>query len=106
MRKAHYPNRYSEKVTGLSSVQPTAWDNRNQSMNASTDNDLQSPVPEIPALSPFDRFNQTLASNVHPADWINPTKDGDADLLQHVLLASRTSCHWEGNEYSQAGKHA
>ncbi len=48
----------------------------------------------------------TLSSSVAAADWINPTKDGDADFLQHVLLASRTSCHWEGNEYSQAGNHA
>ena len=48
----------------------------------------------------------TLSSSVAAADWINPTKDGDADLLQHVLLASRKSCHWEGNEYSQAGNHA
>jgi len=48
----------------------------------------------------------TLSSSVAAADWINPTKDGDADLLQHVLLASRRSCHWEGNEYSQAGNHS
>lgn len=48
----------------------------------------------------------TVSSSVAAADWINPTKDGDADLLQHVLLASRTSCHWEGNEYSQAGNHS
>ena len=48
----------------------------------------------------------TLSSSVAAADWINPTMDGDADLLQHVLLASRTSCHWEGNEYSQAGNHS
>jgi alpha-mannosidase len=48
----------------------------------------------------------TVSSSVAAADWINPKKDGDADLLQHVLLASRTSCHWEGNEYSQAGNHA
>ncbi|MCG8578594.1 MAG: glycosyl hydrolase-related protein, partial [Bacteroidales bacterium] len=48
----------------------------------------------------------TLSSSVAAADWINPTKDGDANLLQHVLLASRTSCHWEGNEYSQAGSHS
>ncbi|MCT4587598.1 MAG: glycosyl hydrolase-related protein [Carboxylicivirga sp.] len=47
----------------------------------------------------------TLSSSVAAADWINPATNGDADLLQHVLLASRTSCHWEGNEYSQAGNH-
>jgi alpha-mannosidase len=48
----------------------------------------------------------TVSSSVAAADWINPAQEGDADLLQHVLLASRTSCHWEGNEYSQAGNHA
>jgi alpha-mannosidase len=48
----------------------------------------------------------TVSSSVAAADWINPAQPGDRDLLQHVLLASRTSCHWEGNEYSQAGNHA
>ena len=48
----------------------------------------------------------TLSSSVAAADWINPTLDGDADLLQHVLLASRRSCHMAGNEYSQAGNHS
>ncbi len=48
----------------------------------------------------------TVSSSVAAADWINPTVDGDSDLLQHVLLASRTSCHSAGNEYSQAGNHA
>jgi len=52
-----------------------------------------------------DKIAITLSSSVAAADWINPTRDGDADLLQHVLLASRKSCHWEGNEYSQAGNH-
>jgi alpha-mannosidase len=48
----------------------------------------------------------TLSSSVAAADWIDPTshKEGKA-VLQHILLASRTSCHWEGNEYSQAGNH-
>jgi alpha-mannosidase len=48
----------------------------------------------------------TLSSSVAAADWINPTRDGDADLLQHVMLASRRSCHGSGNEYTQAGRHA
>ncbi|WP_072992147.1 glycoside hydrolase family 38 N-terminal domain-containing protein [Pseudozobellia thermophila] len=48
----------------------------------------------------------TLSSSVSAADWINPTApDSDKSVLQHLLLASRTSCHWEGNEYSQAGNH-
>ena len=52
-----------------------------------------------------DDIRITVSSSVAAADWINPTQDGDADLLQHVLLASRTSCHGAGNEYSQAGNH-
>jgi alpha-mannosidase len=53
-----------------------------------------------------DDISVTLSSSVAVADWIDPTthKEGKA-VLQHVLLASRTSCHWEGNEYSQAGNH-
>ncbi len=53
-----------------------------------------------------DEMTITLSSSVAAADWIDPTSkmSGDA-LLQHVLLASRTSCHWEGNEYSQGGNH-
>ena len=48
----------------------------------------------------------TLSSSVSAADWIDPTgKTSDGSLLQHVLLASRRSCHGEGNEYSQAGNH-
>ena len=48
----------------------------------------------------------TLSSSVAAADWIDPTDhDSNQSVLQHLLLASRTSCHWEGNEYSQAGNH-
>ncbi|MEM9141673.1 MAG: glycosyl hydrolase-related protein [Bacteroidota bacterium] len=48
----------------------------------------------------------TLSSSVAAADWIDPTlEDSNTAVLQHVLLASRTSCHWEGNEYSQGGNH-
>jgi alpha-mannosidase len=52
-----------------------------------------------------DDISITLSSTVAAADWINPTQTSDADFLQHVMLASRTSCHWEGNEYTQAGNH-
>lgn len=53
-----------------------------------------------------DEISVTLSSSVAAADWIDPTgKNPDQALLQHVLLASRTSCHWEGNEYAQAGNH-
>ncbi len=48
----------------------------------------------------------TLSSSVAAADWIDPTTDQNNTVLQHLLLASRTSCHWEGNEYSQAGSHS
>lgn len=36
---------------------------------------------EIPALEPLDQYNQALASNVHPADWINPTPSGRYNLV-------------------------
>jgi alpha-mannosidase len=48
----------------------------------------------------------TLSSSVAAADWIDPTEHSAGKaVLQNLLLASRTSCHWEGNEYSQAGNH-
>jgi alpha-mannosidase len=52
-----------------------------------------------------DDISITLSSSVAAADWINPTQTSDADFLQHVMLASRTSCHWDGNVYTQAGNH-
>ena len=48
----------------------------------------------------------TLSSSVAAADWIDPTKENEKALLQHLLLASRKSCHWEGNLYSQEGSHS
>lgn len=47
-----------------------------------------------------------LSSSVAAADWVNPKNTSDQSLLQHVLLASRTSCHWEGNDYAQQGNHS
>ena len=47
----------------------------------------------------------TLSSSVAVADWIDPTDLNNENLLQHLLLASRTSVHWEGNRYSQEGDH-
>lgn len=32
-------------------------------------------------VAPFDRHNQTLVRNAHPADWQNPTPDGRYNLL-------------------------
>ncbi|MCB9289239.1 MAG: hypothetical protein H6560_18160 [Lewinellaceae bacterium] len=53
-----------------------------------------------------DEVSVTLSSSVAAADWIDPTgQSGGKAMLQHLLLASRVSCHWEGNEYSQAGHH-
>jgi alpha-mannosidase len=52
-----------------------------------------------------DELTVTLSSSVAAADWIDPAGENGAALLQHVLLASRTSCHGQGNEYSQAGHH-
>ena len=48
----------------------------------------------------------TLSSSVAAADWVDPTAlESNKAVLQNILLASRTSCHWQGNEYSQAGNH-
>lgn len=48
----------------------------------------------------------TLSSSVAAADWVDPVGQNDGrPLLQHLLLASRVSCHGEGNEYTQAGHH-
>jgi alpha-mannosidase len=52
-------------------------------------------------------FGVTLASSVVGMDYINPTdKDLKNTLLQPILLASRRSCHWEGNDYHQTGHHS
>ena len=48
----------------------------------------------------------TLSSSVAAADWIDPTQENSKAVIQHLLLASRKSCHWEGNLYSQEGSHS
>lgn len=51
-------------------------------------------------------FGVTLSSSVVAADWIDPTDNPvDNQILQPILLASRKSCHWEGNDYLQTGNH-
>ena len=51
-------------------------------------------------------FGVTMSSSVVAADWIDPTDNPvDYTILQPILLASRKSCHWEGNEYLQTGNH-
>lgn len=53
-----------------------------------------------------DRFGVTLSSSTAVADYIDPTGLAqDVKLLQPILLASRRSCHGEGNEYLQTGNH-
>lgn len=48
----------------------------------------------------------TLSSSVAVADYIDPTDNPvDYTILQPILLASRRSCHSEGNEYLQTGSH-
>jgi alpha-mannosidase len=52
-------------------------------------------------------FSVTLASSVVGMDYINPTdKNLNNTLLQPILLASRRSCHFEGNDYHQTGHHS
>ena len=48
-----------------------------------------------------------ISSSVAVFDWIDPTDSTNANtLLQPVLLASRRSCHGEGNFYLQPGNHS
>lgn len=49
----------------------------------------------------------TISSDVAVFDWIDPT-DAPVDypVLQPVLLASRKSCHDQGNYYLQPGNHS
>lgn len=51
-------------------------------------------------------FGVTMSSSAAVADYIDPTDNPASNtILQSVLLASRKSCHWEGNEYLQHGDH-
>ncbi|MCA9139675.1 MAG: mercuric reductase, partial [Planctomycetales bacterium] len=50
-------------------------------MNDSTAWTPRAIASEIPALEPFDEFNQTLAGNVHPGDWQNPKPSGRYNLV-------------------------
>ena len=48
----------------------------------------------------------TISSDVAVFDWIDPTSNpAGYAILQPVLLASRKSCHGEGNYYLQPGDH-
>jgi alpha-mannosidase len=51
-------------------------------------------------------FGVTMSSSVAVVDYIDPTgQPSEYPLIQPILLASRRSCHWEGNEYLQTGNH-
>ncbi len=58
-------------------------------------------------FSAFDGKNAvTISSDVAVFDWIDPTTDpARYTILQPLLLASRKSCHGEGNYYLQPGDH-
>jgi len=52
------------------------------------------------------RFGVTLTTDVAVNDYADPTDDPvDYPILQGVLLASRRSCHGQGNWYLQEGDH-
>ena len=51
-------------------------------------------------------FGATLSSSVIAFDYLDPTPDpAQSTLIQPILMASRKSCHWEGNDYLQLGDH-
>ncbi|NLP11901.1 alpha-mannosidase, partial [bacterium] len=53
-----------------------------------------------------DRFGVTLSSSVAVCDYVDPTDaQNSCPVLQPVLLASRKSCHSNGNWYLQEGDH-
>jgi alpha-mannosidase len=54
-----------------------------------------------------DNVSVTVSSSVAAFDWIDPTDSlNHFAMLQPILLASRKSCHGEGNYYLQPGNHS
>ncbi|MDP4186344.1 MAG: glycoside hydrolase family 38 C-terminal domain-containing protein, partial [Bacteroidota bacterium] len=52
-------------------------------------------------------FGVTLSSSVAVCDYLDPLNDNNKQsILQPILIASRKSCHSEGNEYLQTGDHS
>ncbi len=52
------------------------------------------------------QFGVTMSSSVAVCDWVDPTTAPVYHpVLQPILLASRKSCHWNGNWYLQPGDH-
>lgn len=53
-----------------------------------------------------DEFGLTISSSVAVCDYLDPSNDAlSGPVIQPILLASRESCHWEGNSYLQTGDH-
>ena len=53
-----------------------------------------------------DHFGVTMSSSVAVCDYIDPTDaQNSCPVLQPILLASRKSCHGNGNWYLQEGDH-
>jgi alpha-mannosidase len=49
----------------------------------------------------------TISGSVAVWDYIDPTSNPvDYPVLQPLILATRKSCHWEGNWYEQKGDHS
>ncbi|MFA5292306.1 MAG: glycoside hydrolase family 38 C-terminal domain-containing protein [Phycisphaerae bacterium] len=54
-----------------------------------------------------DKARIIIGGGVAVWDYIDPTGNPvDYPVLQPVLLATRKSCHWEGNWYEQKGNHS
>lgn len=51
-----------------------------------------------------DDITMILSSSVAAADYVDVYETNNINL-QPILLASRHSCHWEGNPYPQTGNH-
>ena len=52
------------------------------------------------------QFGATISSSVVAFDYLDPTPNPTpATLIQPILMASRQSCHGEGNDYLQLGDH-
>lgn len=48
-----------------------------------------------------------LSTDIGIFDYISPRdKNSVNPMIQPILLASRRSCHWQGNDYSQRGNHS
>ena len=51
-------------------------------------------------------FGATISSSVIGFDFLDPTPSpASSTLIQPILMASRKSCHGEGNDYIQLGDH-